>query len=97
MTPPPPVLARLRTGNKEMRHRAPVTDLPGACLVAAELLSLPPLGVESSLTLPPAQFCAGLDCAAQVHAVCVMDVTGQVVDRFTIKHSAEGITMLIRR
>jgi len=80
-----------------MRHRAPVSDRPGAGLVAAEPLSLPPLGVELSLTLPPAQFFAGLDWAAQVHAVCVMDVTGQVVDRFTIKHSAEGITMLIRR
>ncbi|MEV4102977.1 transposase, partial [Nonomuraea sp. NPDC049649] len=50
-----------------------------------------------SLTLPPAQFFAGLDWAAQVHAVCVTDATGHIVDRFTIKHSAEGITMLIRR
>ncbi len=50
-----------------------------------------------SLALPPAQFFAGLDWAAEVHAVCVMDVSGKIVDRFTIQHSAEGIAMLIRR
>jgi transposase len=50
-----------------------------------------------SLALPPAQFFAGLDWAAEVHAVCVMDATGQAVDRFTIKHTADGIAMLIRR
>ena len=50
-----------------------------------------------SLALSPAQFFAGLDWAAEVHAVCVMDATGHIVDRFTIKHSAEGIAMLIRR
>jgi hypothetical protein len=50
-----------------------------------------------SLVLPPAQFFAGLDWAAEVHAVCVMDSTGRIVDRFTIKHSADGIAMLIRR
>jgi transposase len=50
-----------------------------------------------SVALPPAQFFAGLDWAAEVHAVCVMDHAGKIVDRFTIKHSAEGIAMLIRR
>ncbi|MEU8172147.1 transposase [Microbispora hainanensis] len=50
-----------------------------------------------SLALPPAQFFAGLDWAAEVHAVCVMDATGTITGRFTIKHSAEGIAMLIRR
>ena len=50
-----------------------------------------------SLAPPPAQFFAGLDWAAQIHAVCVMDHTGQILDRFTVQHSADGIAMLIRR
>jgi transposase len=50
-----------------------------------------------SLAPPPAQFFAGLDWAAQIHAVCVMDHTGQIADRFTIAHTADGIAMLIRR
>jgi transposase len=50
-----------------------------------------------SLAPPPAQFFAGLDWAAQIHAVCVMDHTGQIVDRFTVQHTADGIAMLIRR
>ena len=97
MTLPPPVLAGLRTGNREMRRRAPVSDRPGVGLVAAGP-SLPLSGVLlSSLALPPAQFFAGLDWAAEVHAVCVMDATGKIVDRFTVQHSADGIGMLIRR
>ena len=50
-----------------------------------------------SLVLPPAQFFAGLDWAAEIHAVCVLDITGTVVDRFTVAHTADGIAMLIRR
>jgi transposase len=50
-----------------------------------------------SLAPPPAQFFAGLDWAAEIHAVCVMDHAGQIVDRFTMPHSADGIAMLIRR
>lgn len=97
MTPPSPVLAGLRTGNRETRRRAPVSDRPGVGLVAAGS-SLPLSGVLlSSLALPPAQFFAGLDWAAEVHAVCVMDATGKIVDRFTIAHTADGIAMLIRR
>jgi transposase len=50
-----------------------------------------------SAGLPPAQFFAGLDWAAEVHAVCVMDHAGKILDRFTIAHTADGIAMLIRR
>lgn len=50
-----------------------------------------------SVALPPAQFFAGLDWAGEVHAVCVMDHAGKIVDRFTVEHTAEGIVMLIRR
>jgi len=50
-----------------------------------------------SVVLPATQFFAGLDWAAEVHAVCVMDHAGKIVDRFTIAHTADGIAMLIRR
>jgi len=50
-----------------------------------------------SVALPPAQLFAGLDWAAEVHAVCVMDQAGTIVDRFTITHTADGIATLIRR
>jgi transposase len=50
-----------------------------------------------SLALPSAQMFVGLDWAAEVHAVCVMDAAGQIVDAFTIKHSAEGIAALVER
>ncbi|WP_170323072.1 IS110 family transposase, partial [Acrocarpospora macrocephala] len=53
--------------------------------------------VSLPVSLPPAQFFAGLDWAAEVHAVCVMDATGTIADRFTIAHTADGIAMLIRR
>ena len=35
MTPPPPVLAGLEIGHREMRRRAPVSDHPSVSLVAA--------------------------------------------------------------
>ena len=50
-----------------------------------------------SAVLPSAQLFAGLDWAAEVHAVCVMDHAGKIMDRFTITHSADGIAMLIHR
>jgi transposase len=42
-------------------------------------------------------FFAGIDWAAETHAVCVLDAAGEVVDRCTISHSAEGLAMLVRR
>ncbi|WP_055477448.1 IS110 family transposase [Sphaerimonospora mesophila] len=50
-----------------------------------------------SLPLSPAQFYVGLDWAAEVHAVCVMDATGEIAAQFTINHSADGIALLLRR
>ncbi len=50
-----------------------------------------------SLAVPIALFFVGIDWAAESHAVCVMDQAGKVVARFTIDHSADGITTLIRR
>jgi len=50
-----------------------------------------------SLALPEALFFTGIDWAAGTHAVCVMDAAGKIVAEFTIAHSADGITQLIRR
>ncbi len=50
-----------------------------------------------SLALREARFFTGIDWAAEVHAVCVMDAAGKIVAEFTIVHSAEGIATLIRR
>jgi transposase len=50
-----------------------------------------------SLALPEALFFAGIDWAAETHAVCVMDAAGKIAAEFTIGHSADGIATLIRR
>ena len=50
-----------------------------------------------SLALPEALFFTGIDWAAEIHAVCVMDAAGAIVAEFTIEHSADGIGTLIRR
>jgi transposase len=44
-----------------------------------------------------AEFYVGLDWAAEVHAVCVVDGVGRVVSAFPVPHSAEGIADLIAR
>lgn len=45
----------------------------------------------------PMRVCAGVDWAKDDHAVCVIDPDGEVVDRFTIEHTAAGLKQLIRR
>ena len=40
---------------------------------------------------------AGIDWAADEHAVCVIDGDGRVVERFTIGHTSTGFERLIRR
>ncbi len=49
------------------------------------------------LSVPPAQFYAGIDWASEVHAVCVLDAAGEVVSAFTVAHDADGIATLTRR
>lgn len=39
----------------------------------------------------------GLDWAAAVHAVCVMNTAGTVLTEFNIEHTADGIASLIGR
>ena len=50
-----------------------------------------------SLALPETQVFVGIDWAAEVHAVCVMNAAGKVTAQFMVPHSAEGITGLTRR
>lgn len=46
---------------------------------------------------PPGGVTAGLDWAGADHAVCVLDATGAVLTRFTVQHTAAGLTELVRR
>jgi len=39
--------------------------------------------------------CAGVDWAKDDHAVCIVDVDGEVLDRFTVEHTAAGLKRLI--
>jgi len=39
----------------------------------------------------------GLDWAVHTHAVCVIDVTGKVLDRFEVAHNRDGLAELLRR
>lgn len=40
---------------------------------------------------------AGIDWAADEHAVCILDSGGRVVDQFAISHTADGFERLVRR
>jgi transposase len=51
----------------------------------------------SSFALPDALFFTGIDWATQTHAVCVMEAGWKIAAQFTIEHSADGITALLRR
>jgi len=41
--------------------------------------------------------CAGLDWAKDDHVVCVLDTDGEVINRFTVAHTAPGLQRLVRR
>ena len=43
------------------------------------------------------RFCAGLDWAQDDHAVCIIDPGGEVIERFTIAHTAAGMKRLVKR
>jgi transposase len=60
-------------------------------------LSLPTQG--DNVSLDPAQLLiyVGLDWAAEIHAVCVLDHAGRQLTAFTVEHSRDGIASLIRR
>jgi transposase len=50
-----------------------------------------------SLNVSGAALYVGLDWAAATHAVCVLDGAGRRVAAFTVEHSQEGLTGLVRR
>jgi transposase len=50
-----------------------------------------------SLTITEALYFVGIDWAAAVHAVCVLDATGRKVGAFRVEHAAAGLDNLLRR
>lgn len=50
-----------------------------------------------SLNIVGASFFVGIDWAAETHAVCVLDPTGERVAAFPVEHSAAGLAGLVRR
>ena len=60
-------------------------------------MSLPLQGELLSLNVVGALFFVGIDWAAAVHAVCVLDSDGRKVAAFTVEHSAAGLAGLVRR
>jgi transposase len=46
---------------------------------------------------PPGGVTAGIDWASADHAVCVVDAFGEVVSRFSVGHTAEGLRTLVQR
>ena len=49
------------------------------------------------MSLLESLFYVGVDWAAETHAVCVLDAAGKVKSQFTIAHTADGFTDLLRR
>jgi transposase len=50
-----------------------------------------------SLDVVGAVLFVGVDWAATVHAVCVLDPTGRKIAAFPVEHSADGLAGLVRR
>ena len=96
MTLPPPASPEPLIDDRGTRRRAPVSDHP-AVSPARRVTSLPSEGEVLSLNVVGALFFVGIDWAAAVHAVCVLDATGRRVAAFTIEHSAAGLADLMRR
>jgi transposase len=47
--------------------------------------------------VPPGGVTCGIDWANDDHAVCVLDMAGKTVQRFTVGHTSEGLAGLVRR
>jgi transposase len=47
--------------------------------------------------VPPGGVTCGIDWANDDHAVCVVDLAGKIVQRFTVEHTGEGLAGLVRR
>ncbi len=49
------------------------------------------------MSLPESPVYVDIDWAAELHAVCVPDAAGEVTVQFTVAHTADGFTDLLRR
>src|SRR5437879_7787753 len=76
----------LRQG--QLKPGAPISERPAGPL-SAQCLAGPGRSAMN--------FFVGLDWASQAHAVCVLDVAGQVCWQGSVEHSAEGLAELRRR
>ena len=52
---------------------------------------------DALAAVPPGGVTCGIDWANDDHAVCVVNMAGQVVQRFTVEHTGEGLAELVRR
>ena len=52
---------------------------------------------ETLAAVPPGGVTCGIDWATDDHAVCVVDLAGQVVQRFIAEHTGKGLAGLVRR
>lgn len=98
MTLPPPALwGTGLTDDRGMLLAVPVSDHSAAG--PTPVVSLPPMssGKATRLSLVEGLFFVGIDWAARVHAVCVLDGNGRKVAAFTIEHTAAGFAKLADR
>ncbi|WP_396914059.1 IS110 family transposase [Mycolicibacterium sp.] len=98
MTLPPPAPSGTGlTDYRGMLLAVPVSDHSAAG--PTPVVSLPQLsnGKATRLSLVEALFFVGIDWAARVHAVCVLDGNGKKVAAFTIEHTAAGFAKLADR
>lgn len=78
---------------QEVAPRAPFTDNPG---VESPVHRMSPT-VQATLGDVMYGTYVGIDWASAEHAVCVLDVGGERLDRFLVAHTGEGLDQLIRR
>ena len=97
MTLPPPAPPGPLTDNRGMPRAAPVSDHSAVGSVAARFLPWASNRKVTGLSLAEALFFVGIDWAAKVHAVCVLDRAGRKVAAFAVEHTAAGFAGLAAR
>src|SRR4051794_19772875 len=88
-----------------MRQRAPISEQSAAVSRDHRVFSHCSNSEETTMSLTPTppqtrvepRVCAGIDWASLDHAVCILDVDGQVLERFFVVHDAAGLKALVRR
>ena len=96
-----PVAQDAQTGNRAVRRRAPISERPAAGSRDHRVFSHCSNSEVTTMSVnpeaAPTRVCAGLDWAKDDHVVCVIGPDGEVLDRFTIDHTAVGIKALVQR